>query len=584
MDRDTKSKDAAEPPEDLHRGALRDNALLREKLREAEETLDAIRYGTVDAVLVKQSGSSKIFTLVNADRPYRFLIEQMKEGAVTLSGDGVILYGNRRLGELLETPLEKVVGSNIKRFFASDGSARFDKLLATTGTEPSRAEFSIARRSGPPVPIYISLNDIVSDEGAPRLVGAVITDLTDQRAMEARLSQAQKMEAVGQLTGGLAHNFNNLLQAVCGNLHLISMRPEYAAGVRQWAENGLKAADRGTRLTAQLLAFSRSQDVDLQPINVTDLIGGMADLLFSTVGVDIDVQYALEESEISVLADKTQLEMALLNLAINASDAMPDGGRLQIITTLRDISNDPELADGQYLDISVSDTGTGMTESVRGRAFEPFYTTKAVGAGTGLGLAQVYGIARQAGGAARIASIEGAGTTVTLLLRASAIDTSVGPDDSGCDSVVVQAKVPAEILVIDDDDDVRSLYVECLSLLGYEVSQAADGLAGLEMMAENLPDVLVTDFAMPHLNGAEMVKIARSRGYEMPVIFASGYSNTEELNEAVGSKANVLLKPFSVQTLVRAVEKALADVPKPDAISDSGGVDQAFPDRINSRS
>jgi PAS domain S-box-containing protein len=534
-------------------------AELRAKLREAEETLDAIRYGTVDAVLVKQSGSSKIFTLVNADRPYRFLIEQMKEGAVTLSGDGVILYGNRRLGELFETPLEKVVGSNIKRFFAGDGSARFEKLLATTSTEPSRAEFSIKRRTGAPLPIYISINDIVSEEGAPRLMGAVITDLTEQHAMEARLSQAQKMEAVGQLTGGLAHNFNNLLQAVCGNLHLINMRPDYAIGVRKWSENGLKAADRGTRLTAQLLAFSRSQAVDLQPVDVAELISGMSDLLFSTLGVDIEIAYALETSGVTVLADKTQLEMALLNLAINASDAMCDGGRLHIATILRDISDDPELATGQYLDISVSDTGTGMTESVRARAFEPFYTTKAVGAGTGLGLAQVYGIARQAGGAARIVSIEGSGTTVTLLLRASAIATVVEPGGLECDSVAIQTKVPAKVLVIDDDDDVRSLYVECLSLLGYDVSQAADGLTGLELMAENLPDVVVTDFAMPRLNGAELVKIARSKGYDMPVIFASGYSNTEELNEAVGFKAHVLLKPFSVQTLVQALEKALAN-------------------------
>jgi PAS domain S-box-containing protein len=532
---------------------------LRAKLREAEETLDAIRYGTVDAVLVKQSGSSKIFTLVNADRPYRFLIEQMKEGAVTLSGEGVILYGNRRLGELLETPLEKVVGSNIKRFFADDGAARFEKLLATTGAEPSRAEFSIKRRTEPPVPIYISINDIVSEEGAPRLIGAVITDLTDQHAMEARLSQAQKMEAVGQLTGGLAHNFNNLLQAVCGNLNLINMRPDFVSGVRKWAENGLKAAERGTRLTAQLLAFSRSQAVDLQPVNVAELINGMADLLFSTLGVDIDIAYSLEKSGVSVLADKTQLEMALLNLAINASDAMRDGGRLQISTTLRDISNDPELPTGRYLDISVSDSGSGMTESVRKRAFEPFYTTKAVGAGTGLGLAQVYGIARQAGGAARIVSLPGSGTTVTLLLRPSALATAGGQVDSAQDGDANPAKVPAKVLVIDDDDDVRSLYVECLSLLGYDVSQAADGMAGLEMMAKTLPDVLVTDFAMPRLNGAELVKIARSKGYEMPVIFASGYSNTEALNEAVGFKAHVLLKPFSVQTLVQALENALAN-------------------------
>ena len=186
-----------------------------------------------------------------------------------------------------------------------------------------------------------------------------------------------------------------------------------------------------------------------------------------------------------------------------------------------------------------------------------------MGAGTGLGLAQVYGIARQAGGAARITSVPGSGTTVTLLLRPSAIATVVEQKGVAHGGVAKPSKAAAKILVIDDDVDVRSLYVECLTLLGYEVTQAADGRAGLEMMAENLPDVLVIDFAMPRLDGAEVVKIARSNGYNMPVIFASGYSNTEALNDAVGFKANVLLKPFSVQALVIELEKALANPVKP---------------------
>ncbi|MDB5777061.1 MAG: hypothetical protein JWP38_3194 [Herbaspirillum sp.] len=538
-------------------GAQNTIADLRAKLREAEETLDAIRYGEVDAVLVKQSGSSKIFTLVNADRPYRFLIEQMKEGALTLSDEGIILYGNRRLSEILDTPLEKIVGSNIKRYFSTDELARLESLLATKGSEPLRAEFLAQRPDGSTIPIFISLNDIVCEESAPRLIGGVITDLSQQQEMEARFNQAQKMEAVGQLTGGLAHDFNNLLQVICGNLSLIKMKPDDLASVKKWADNGLKAANRGAKLTSQLLAFSRSQQIDLQPVNATALITGMSDLLLRTLGTDIDIKYDLHEAGISVLADKTQLELALLNLAINARDSMPCGGQLRIATQLRNISDDPELLPDQYLDISITDTGSGMPDSVRSRAFDPFFTTKNVGEGTGLGLAQVYAIARQAGGTARIRSAPGTGTTVTLLLRQSSIP-AIAEKEGDEEGILDLIKAAAKVLVIDDDDDVRSHLVECLTLLGYDVSEAADGFVGLEMMGACLPDVLLIDFSMPRINGAEVVKRARENGFNMPVIFASGHSNTEALNDAVGFKANVLLKPFSVQTLAQSMSDALA--------------------------
>lgn len=530
---------------------------LRAKLREAEETLDAIRYGKVDAVLVKEAGSSKIFTLVNADRPYRFLIEQMKEGAVTLSEEGVILYGNRRVGEILGTSFEKLVGSNIKRYFSAQDNKRFDQLLKAQGTEPSRAEFTVQQPQGSSVPVYISVADIVSGEKEARLIGGVISDLTEQHAMEARFSQAQKMEAVGQLTGGLAHDFNNLLQTVCANLDLIKMRPANVDNVWKWADNGLKAAARGAKLTAQLLAFSRLQTIDLQPVDVTALIAGMADLLLRTLGIEIDIDYTLEKSSISVLADKTQLELALLNLAINARDAMPQGGRLCIGTQLRHVDGDPELAPGQYLELSVTDTGSGMSDKVRSRAFDPFFTTKKVGEGTGLGLAQVYGIARQSGGTARIISSAETGTTVTLYLRQSAIPAaSIKTDETN--GIAEAVKAAARILIVDDDDDIRHIFVECLTMFGYDVSDTSDGFSALDMMAVNVPDLLLTDFAMPKINGAEVVKRARAMGFNMPVIFASGYSDTEAINEAIGFKATVLVKPFSVQKLVQAIETALS--------------------------
>lgn len=529
---------------------------LRARLREAEETLDAIRNGEIDAVLVGQAGAGTIFTVENADRPYRFLIEQMKEGAITLSEEGIVLYGNRRLAEILDAPLEKIVGSNFRRFFSEHHARRLDKMLEFESSEPSRSAFNLERLDGTLTPVYISINELVSDVGEPRLLGAVITDLTQQHELEARLSQAQKMEAVGQLTGGLAHDFNNLLQAISGNLSLIKLRPDDTERVRKWAENGLKAAASSARLTSKLLAFSRTQEVDLQPVNARMLVQGMADLLLHTLGSGIEIRYLLNDSTACVFADSTQLELAVLNLAINARDAMPKGGILTISTVLRRINDDAELPADDYLELSVSDSGVGMSEKVRARAFDPFFTTKSVGEGTGLGLAQVYGIARQAGGTARILSTLGQGTTVTLLLRQTTTETFMMNDAGYPVSPTAISALP-KVLVIDDDDDVRLLMVESLELLGYTVASASDGIAGLASMAASRPDVLVTDFAMPGMNGAEVVKRARQLGYTMPVIFASGYSDTSAINDAAGFKANVLLKPFSVEKLDMELTKVL---------------------------
>ncbi len=531
---------------------------LRAKLREAQETLNAIRCGEVDAVLVNEAGAKQIYTLVNADRPYRSLIEQMEEGAVTLSEDGVVLYGNRRLGEILGAPLEQIVGSSIKRFFVGDEAAKFESLLASTGPEPSRAELRAGLADQSAVAVYISINDIVSEPGAPRLIGGVITDLTEQHAVDARFSQARKMEALGQLTGGLAHEFNNLFQTVCGNLSLIRLRPGDVAGVRKWAESSQRAADRGSKLTSQLLAFSTTQELDVQPVDVAALVRGMAELLRTTLGPEIRVRYELEASGVRVLADKTQLELAILNLAINARDAMPGGGGLRIATAFRAIENDPELPNGRYLELSVADTGYGMEDNVRARAFDPFFTTKEIGEGSGLGLAQVYGIARQSGGAARIDSAPGTGTTVTLLLR-QALLPALPPIRNAAFATSAAAKSKgARILVVDDDEDVRCLLVEMLALEGYEVSAAADGLAALALMAGKLPDLLLIDYLMPGLNGAEVVKQARELGFDMPVIFATGFANTRALDAATGGlEAMVLAKPFSLDDLQQAIQIAL---------------------------
>ena len=529
---------------------------LRAQLREAHETLDAIRYGEVDAVLVRQAGSNKIFTLVNADRPYRFLIEQMKEGAVTLSEEGVVLYGNRRLAEILDAPIEKIVGSSIKRFFMPDELPRLETLIAGAALGATRGEFHLQRAGQAAVPIYLSVSDIVSEPGAPRLIGGVVTDMTDQHAIDARLRQAGKMQAVGRLTGGLAHDFNNLLQTICGNLKRITDLPLDSGHVGEWAQAALTAADRGARLTAQLMTFSRTQDVEIVPVDVEALVMGMAELLERTLGPGIDVSYALGASGAWVMADKVQIELAIVNMCMNARDAMPTGGQLRVTTRLCDVGQDADLEGGSYLELGVADTGAGMEESVRARAFDPFFTTKGPSQASGLGLAQVYGIARQAGGTARIVSHVGFGTQVTLLLRP--IQAPLVAATSAAAPLAAEPDSPrAKVLVVDDDNAIRLLLTEGLTALGYTVSAAASGVEGLDAMRADPPDVLVSDFMMPFMNGAQMVTQARAWGFLMPVIFASGYARTQAMDDAVGAKAVLLAKPFTIIELAAAIERAL---------------------------
>ncbi|HYZ21683.1 MAG TPA: ATP-binding protein [Rhodopila sp.] len=380
-------------------------------------------------------------------------------------------------------------------------------------------------------------------------------EMAERARIETALRQSQKMEAVGQLSGGIAHDFNNLLQGLAGSLDLIRRKPNDSERVRRWAEAGLQAAERGAKLTGQLLAFSRTQRIEAKPVIVSELVSGIQDLLIRTLGPMIRITFELDADRVAVLSDPTQLEMAVLNLAINARDAMPSGGELTIATRLRRITGDPELEPAAYVELSVSDTGIGMSTETAARAFDPFYTTKGVGKGTGLGLSQVYGIARQAGGTARIESRPGQGTTVRVLLRRTdlAIETDNSP--AAVESEVVTPS--ATVLVIDDDADVRRFLTDSLDALGYRVAAAADGHMGLRALESIAPDVMVVDFAMPGLNGAEVAKAARARLPRLPIIFASGCADTAAIDEVAGPDTPVLRKPFRVDELQVAVAEVL---------------------------
>jgi signal transduction histidine kinase/CheY-like chemotaxis protein len=383
-------------------------------------------------------------------------------------------------------------------------------------------------------------------------------EVAERERAEAALVQAQKMEAVGQLTGGIAHDFNNVLQAMSGTLDLIAQKPEDAEKVRRWAERGRQAAERGTRLTGQLLAFSRVQRLDLKPVAVAPLVRELLDLLSRTLGPSVRIETNLADEGAVVLADKTQLELALLNLAINARDAMPEGGTVTITSRRNDECDRAVYPEG-CVDLEVSDTGAGMSREVLERAFEPFFTTKEVGKGTGLGLSMVYGVAKQSGGDARIESEEGKGTTVTVTLRrtesAVPVEQGAGQGDR-LDAVMGAGQT---ILIVDDDEDVRATTRSTLEALGYQVEEARDGPTAITKLREREPALAIIDFAMPGMNGAEVAREAVRLHPGLPVVLASGYAETEALEAALGKDTPVLRKPFQMIELASLVATRIAE-------------------------
>jgi signal transduction histidine kinase len=303
-------------------------------------------------------------------------------------------------------------------------------------------------------------------------VGNLRREIAQRQKAEAALAQAQKMEAVGQLTGGIAHDFNNLLTAVVGNLDLIRARATDTRMIRL-AENAFKAAERGSRLTAQLLAFSRTQRLVTKPVDVNALITGMSELLNQSLGAAVILKTDFDAALPPAMADSNQLELAILNLAINARDAMPDGGTLTIAT-----SSLPVTSDRPFIRIQVSDTGSGMAPEVAARAFDPFFTTKAAGKGTGLGLSQVYGITKQLGGDVQLTSKIGEGTSVSIHLSV-AREEEVTPERQDQKSVVNRAN-SEKILLVDDDEDVSNLVSGFLSEIGYDVHARSPGPMALQ--------------------------------------------------------------------------------------------------------
>ena len=474
-------------------------------------------------------------------------------------------FANKGYAEWFGLDKNAIVGCSIEEVFGPEAYAQIKPYLeqAAAGEQVSY-EYSRTNASGKPVYARSAVVPEASLSGGVQGFFVLSIDITEQKASQAALIQAQKMEAVGQLTGGLAHDFNNLLTIITGNLHTLRDKLPAHQGYEEHLEPALSAARRGTELIRRLLTFSRQQPLEPAPVEVGALVHGMSQLLSRSLTERIDIKLELPTEKLHALVDPHQLENALLNLAINARDAMPDGGILTISLATRHVS--PSLAllvevpAGDYVQFDVSDTGTGISPELMPRLFEPFFTTKAFGAGSALGLAMVYGFIRQSGGNIRILSTPGKGTNVRFIVPMS--DSPPPPPPTprhAAASITNQSRLT---LLVEDEPEVRKVIRQQLTELGFPVIEASNGVDARAML-EAVEDIslLISDTVMPGLGGRELAAIAHTLRPRLPILLITGYATRDV--PAGGSGIPTLRKPFDRAAL--AVALAALDYPETPA-------------------
>ena len=487
--------------------------------------------------------------------------------AIFLQGlDGRFQFVNRQFRTWYGLSEDEVVGKTSDEFFPeafAEDSKSLDREVLRAG-KPLDREFRAPFIDGGEHTIIATKFPVRGSDGEIIGVGTISTDVTDQRQAEETLRHAQKMEAVGLLTGGIAHEFNNLLMIVVGNLEMLQGRLAKGDRSNDFASSAMKGALRGAELTQSLLAFSRKQTLAIVPIDLNDLIRGLRDMLGRTLGETITLDMRLARNLPKTLADSGQIEGALLNFVLNARDAMPGGGTITVGTSTKSLDTGSaakfDASPGDYVSLEVTDTGHGMTAETIEQAFEPFFTTKNVGEGTGLGLSMVYGFAKQSNGFVELVSEAGRGTTVRLCLpRAETHDEepiTVAEDQEREEA----ASDRAMILVVEDDPDVRALVVRMLAGMGHDTVQAEDGRSALARLAEHPGiDLLFTDVVLPDgMSGQDIAREAKRRFPALKIVFTSGYpaGNFGDLS-LDGEDPIVVAKPYRNSELAKTLTSAL---------------------------
>jgi PAS domain S-box-containing protein len=492
------------------------------------------------------------------------VVDTAVDGVILIDARGSVLMLNPACERLFKYAASEVIGKNVKLLMPESYRTEHDRYVSNFLETGRRKIIGIGRevvgqrKDGSIFPMDLSVGEAKQD-GESIFVG-IVHDLTDRKRTEEQLVQAQRIETVGQLSGGIAHDFNNLLTVILGNAEFLADELKPRRDLRRLAEDIGRAGERGAELTARLLAFGRRQTLRPVDIDCNALVESLQKLLRRTLREDIDIKTDLEPGLCKAYADVAQLESAILNLALNAQDAMASGGRLSVTTANVSLDDQyrslhPEVRPGDYVLIAVTDNGEGMPKAILDRVFEPFFTSKEVGKGSGLGLSMVYGFIKQSNGHVSLYSEPGLGTTVRMYLPAvpdvQTLRRADGDEETGGKEAV---------LVVEDDPFVRSHAIRSLESLGYRVTAAIDGNDALQKLGTDIPiDVLFTDIVMPGgLNGWELAERARKDRPELRVLLTSGYAlETLTTDERLRDCSAILTKPYRKVELARRLREVL---------------------------
>jgi PAS domain S-box-containing protein len=519
----------------------------------------------VYAWLARKKRSALKEKLGDSESRYRAIFETAVDAIIVSDQHGTIREFSKAAERMSGYSAAEVIGQNMRVLLPPDLRQEHERYTARYLW--TVRELEVCRKDGSVFPAHLSIAEWWA--GGHRHFTGILRDLTSQKReqlertkLETQLHQAQKMEAIGNLTGGMAHDFNNMLGVIIGNIDLLRDLRKDDADVDELTREALDAAFRGADLTRRLLAFARQQPLQPKCVDVNALVSGITRLLSRTLGEDVEISLQLSPQLWPIVADPAQLEASLTNLATNARDAMPDGGRLVVVTGNRCLDADyaaqhSEVVPGGYVMIEVSDTGSGMTQKVVDRIFEPFFTTKSRDKGTGLGLSMVFGFIKQSGGHISVYSEPGIGTTFRLFLPRMMEDISADEETAIVPLVHGRGET---VLVVEDNAPLRRVATRQLGELGYRVLAAENATAGLQLMEQESIDLLLTDVVMAGgVNGRELARQARQRWPRIRVVFTSGFSEAR-LNGDAGSLSSftpLLGKPYRKEDLANAARQAL---------------------------